>query len=108
MKNKYERMTKEEKKEIYKEFKDKKSELVKKMERMLLICKIGIVYIIIAIIYDFLLFNTISLIFDGLILLLCIGMLIKTRNTKIELLNTYAIEKEKKSKKEVLEKYKKN
>ena len=106
MKNKYERMTKEEKKEVYNEYKNEKKELARKMERMLLICKIGIAYFILTLIYDFILFNTISLILDGLLLLLCIVALIKTRNTKIDLLNTYVLEKDKKLKSEIAKKYK--
>lgn len=109
MKNKYERMTKEEKKKIYEEFKKEKEEFTKKMERMLLFCKIGIIYFIIAVLYDFILTQNIVMgIVDSVLLLFCIAMLIKTNNTKIDFLNDYAIARDKKHKQEVVKKYKKN
>ena len=108
MKNKYERMTKEEKKQIYKEYKEQKQELTKKMERMFLLCKIGIIYGIIAVLYDFFITkNNFMIILDGIILLFCIAMLIKMKNTKIDLLNDYVLAKEKKYKQEIVKKHKK-
>ena len=106
MKNKYQRMTKEEQKKLYKEYKEQKQELTKKMERLLLFCKIGIIYSIIAIIYDLVLTTNITMgITDGIILLFSIAMLIKTNNTKVELLNDYAIKKDKEYKKEIVKKH---
>ena len=109
MKNKYQRMDKKEKKLLYKQYKEEKLDFTKKMERMLLFCKIGIIYSIIAIIYDFLLSKNIYMgIFDGILLLFCIYMFIRTNNIKIELLNKYALEKDKKIKKDILKKYQKD
>ena len=106
MKNKYQRMTKEEQKQIYKEFKEQKEEFTKKMERMILFCKIGIIYAIIAILYDILITNNYILaIIDGVILLFCIFMLLRTNNIKIEFLNKFVIEKDKKRKKEIVKKH---
>ena len=100
MKNKYQRLTKEERKQVYKEFKGQKKEFTKKMERMILLCKIGIAYSIIAILYDIIITkNYIMGILDGLILLFCIGMLIKTNNTKVDFLNSFVLSKEKNTKK---------
>ena len=108
MKNKYQRMNKEQKKQLYNDFKELKPVFTKKMERMLLICKIGIIYSIVAILYDLLLTNNyVMTIIDGIILLFCIGMFIKTNNTKIDFLNDFAIKKDKENRKEIVKKHKK-
>ena len=109
MKNKYQRMTKEEKKEIYLEFKKEKKEFTKKMERMMSFCKLGIIFTIFATLFDIFAINEYKrAIVDGILMLFCILMLIKTNNVKVELLNKFSIEKDKKLKKDLVKKYKKN
>ena len=108
MKNKYQRMNKQEQKQLYNEYKQEKGEFVKKMERVLFICKIGFIIFIIAILYDlFLTKNYNMAIVDGVILLFCVFMFIRTNNVKINCLNDFAISKDKKYKNEIVKKYKK-
>lgn len=97
MKSKYERMSREEKKEVYKKYKSEKLEFVKKMERMFLLCRIGIVYSVLVFLYDFFLNkNVISYSCDIIIFVFCLIVLIKINNTKKNILNNYVIGKKNK------------
>ena len=94
MKNKYDRMNKEEKKELYNKFKKEKKVLYSKMKRFNIILIIGIIYSIVAFIYDFLIKKSLILeIIDIIILVFCIICLIRFYFIKINLLNNYAIKK---------------
>ena len=108
MKTKYERMSNEEKKNLYKEYKKEKEAFVKKMEKMFLLCYLGIGYGLLMFLYDyFIKKNTLSFILDIVVSIFCLLALLKIISTKKSLLNKYAIEKEKKNKKEILKKYQK-
>lgn len=108
MKTKYERMTKQEKKELYKEYKKEKSIFASKMEKMFILCNLGIGYGMLMFIYDFFYKkSTVSYILDIIVFIFCLLALIKVISIKKELLNKYAIEKDKKRKKEIVKKYKK-
>lgn len=94
MKTMYERMSCKEKKELYKEYKKDKSEFVKKMERMFLLCRVGIIYSIFMFLFDmFVNKSNVGYFIDIVIFVFCVIVLIKTYSTKKELLNNYALEK---------------
>lgn len=96
MKTKYERMSREEKKALYKDYKKEKEIFVKKMEKMFILCYLGIGYGILMFIYDFWFKkNTISYVLDIIVSLFCFLALLKIFNTKKQLLNKFAIEKDK-------------
>ena len=96
MKTKYDRMSKLEKKELYNKFKKDKPILVSKMNRFNIILIIGIIYSIIAFIYDFLLKKgTILIVIDIIIFIFCVICFIRFYYIKKGLLNKYAIEKHK-------------
>ena len=94
MKTMYERMSRKEKIELYKEYKAIKGELVKKMERMFTLCWFGIGYSIIAFFYD-LYINQNKFLYwiDIIIFIFCIAVIVKVYRTKKDLLNNYALEK---------------
>lgn len=100
MKTKYERMNKDEKKKLYKEYKKEKSVFASKMEKMFILCYVGIFYSIIVFIYDFFFKeNTFSYVLDIILFIFCLLALFKMYLTKKELLNNYAIKKIKKKNK---------
>lgn len=108
MKTKYERMSKLEKKELYNEYKKEKKVFANKMEKMFNLCYVGIGYGFCMFIFDFFYKkHTLSYVLDIIILAFCLLTLLKIINIKKDLLNKYAIEKDKKKKKEILKKYQK-
>lgn len=108
MKTKYERMSKEEKKELYNKYKVEKKDLAKKMNNMFILIYVGIFYSIIVFMYDFFYKNSrINYILDIVIFIFCLLAFLKVFNIKKELLNNYAVKLDDKRKKEVLKKYKK-
>jgi len=88
LKTKYERMSKKEKKEVYKEYKKEKCEFVKKMERMFLFCRLGIIYSVLMFLYDFF-FGKSSIAYwlDIIVFVFCLLALIKVNSTKKNILN---------------------
>ena len=96
MKTKYDRMSKKEKKELYKKYKKDKPLLASKMNKFNILLIIGIIYSVIAFLYDFLLKKgTVLIIIDIIIFIFCIICLIRFYYIKKSLLNKYAIEKHK-------------
>lgn len=91
MKSKYDMLSKEEKKEIYRKYKTDKSVFVKKMNGMFMLCIIGIIYSIGCFIYDLFNKSNVSLIFDIIIFVFCLGVYIRILFLKKELLNKYYI-----------------
>lgn len=108
MKMFYERMSKEEKRELYKEYKNEKVSFSKKMEKMFLLCYLGIGYALIVFIYDFFYKkSTIGYILDIVVFLFCLLALFKLISIKKELLNNFALKKDKEKKQSIVKKYKK-
>lgn len=108
MKTKYERMSREEKRKLYINYKKEKSSFCKKLENMFVLCYLGIGYGIFMFIYDFFFkSNKLSYILDIIVFVFCLLALLKIISIKKSLLNRYAIEQDKKIKKEVVKKYKK-
>lgn len=108
MKNKYERMSKEEKKEVYKEYKLNKKEFSSKMEKMFILCYVGIGYAILMFIYDFFYKkSTVSYILDIVVFVFSIIALLKVVSIKKDLLNKFVLNKDKERKKDILKKYQK-
>lgn len=108
MKNKYERMSKEEKRELYNEYKNEKKVFVSKMEKMIILCYLGVGYGILMFIYDFFYKkNTLSYVLDIVVFVFCLLALFKVISIKKELLNKFALNKDNNRKKEILKKYKK-
>ena len=108
MKTKYERLSKQEKKEVYKIFKVEKSSLAKKMRNMFLLIYAGIFYSILAFIYDFFYTQSMfSYILDIIVFIFCFVALLRVLYMKKDLLNDFVLKKDKEKKKEVL-KNKKN
>lgn len=116
MKNKYERLSKEERKKSIEEFKsiDANHEvLIKRLNRLKIVGLIGIIYSLIMFILDFLNaqgilkfgFNTfgkhviISYIVDACLLVFCVFFFVKANQILSEQVNKYLIEKDKDKKK---------
>lgn len=108
MKTKYERMTKEEKKTLYSEYKKEKYVFAKKMEKMFILCYLGIGYGVLMFIYDFFFKkSTLGYILDIIVFMFCLIAMLKIYSIKKDLLNKYALKKDTIRKKEVVKKYKK-
>lgn len=108
MKTFYERMSKEERQELYKEYKKEKESFSKKMENMFLLCYLGIGYALMVFIYDFFYKrSTVGYILDIVVFVFCLLALFKLINTKKELLNNFALKKDKEKKQSIVKKYKK-
>ena len=96
MKTKYERMNKEEKKKVYISYKEEKKELVNKMNKIFIICYIGIIYGFLTFFYDlFIMKSKLNYILDIIVFIFCLLALIKLNKTKKELLNKYILENKK-------------
>ena len=96
MKTKYERMNKVEKKKVYLSYKEEKKELVKKMNRMFIICYIGTFYGFLSFFYDLLVMKSkLNYILDIVIFIFCLISILKLNNTKKELLNKYVLDNKK-------------
>ena len=108
MKNKYERMNREEKKEVYNEYKLNKKEFASKMEKMFILCYVGIGYAILMFIYDFFYKqSTLGYILDIVVFVFSIFALLKVVSIKKDLLNKFVLNKDNERKKDILKKYKK-
>ncbi len=108
MKTFYERMSKNEKRELYKEYKIEKATFSKKMEKMFLLCYLGMGYALMVFIYDFFYKkSTVSYILDIIVFVFCLLALFKLISTKKDLLNNFALKKDKEKKQNIVKKYKK-
>lgn len=108
MKTFYEKMSKDQKRELYKEYKSEKISFSKKMEKMFLLCYLGIGYSLIVFIYDFFYKkSTVSYILDIIVFVFCLLALLKLISIKKELLNNFALKKDKEKKQNIVKKYKK-
>lgn len=92
MKTKYERMSKDEQKELYVKYKKEKPELARKLERMLLFSKVGIGLAIFVFIYDVLIKQgLVNYCIDIFLFVFFILTLIKLNSTKKNLLNEFVL-----------------
>lgn len=92
MKTFYERMSREEKKNLYKEYKKEKGSFSKKMENMFLLCYIGVIYSVVVFVYDFFFKkSTVGYVLDIIVFIFCLVALLKIHLIKKELLNNYAL-----------------
>lgn len=108
MKTKYERMSREERKELEKKYKLEKSEFVKKMENMFLLCGIGIGFSVLMFIYDYFFRKSkINYILDIIIFIFCLIVYFRIYYVKKELLNNYALKLDNEYKKRIVKRYKK-
>lgn len=108
MKTKYERMSREEKKELYKKYRLEKSEVAKKMENMFLLCGIGIDFSVLMFIYDYFFRKSkINYILDIIIFIFCLIVYFRIYYVKKELLNNYALKLDNEYKKKIVKRYKK-
>jgi len=96
MKTKYERMSKEEKKKVYLSYKEEKYELAKKMNRMFILCYIGIIYGFLNFFYDlFIMKSKVNYILDVIVIIFCLIVTLKLNKTKKDLLNKYVLDNKK-------------
>ena len=101
MKNKYERLSKAEKKIAYNDFKNE-SEKNKKychvLTRMLVFGVIGFIYGVVSIIFDIFVFNAAvwAYLVDAVIIIFTFYLLFQRHSIKTAVLNSYLIEREKK------------
>lgn len=103
MKTKYERMSRNEKKELYREYKKEKGVFASKMEKMFILCYAGIFYSLVVFIYDFFYKNSMpGYILDVVLFVFCLLALLKINLTKKELLNNYVLKKEREKKQKFL------
>ena len=96
MKSKYERMNKEEKRNVYKCFKEEKHELYIKMKRMFIVCYFGIFYGFLTFFYDcFFSKSKLNYCLDIIVFVFCIVSIIVLYKFKKNLLNKFVIENKK-------------
>ena len=92
MKTKYERMSREEKHNLYNRYKKDKVVLYKKLRNMFLLCYMGIGYSIVVFIYDFFFKRSkINYILDIIIFVFCLLAYLKIYSIKKDLLNDYVL-----------------
>ena len=93
MKNKFERMTKEERVEALNKFKEQKPVVYSKFKKLRIICTIGIIYSIIAIGVDFYLksikydYDLYNMIIDCFLLVFCVSFIMFSKRTVNKLVN---------------------
>lgn len=108
MKTKFERMSREERKELYKKYKLEKSEFAKKMKNMFILCGVGIGFSVLMFIYDYFFRKSkINYILDIIIFIFCLIASFRIYCVKKELLNNYALKIDNEYKKKIVKKYKK-
>lgn len=99
MKNKFARLSKEEKKSAIKEFRessDNNKAFYKHIKNLKIISIIGIIYAILTLIYDFFIVKTYwNYILDCVLLVFCIFFLVKSKDILSQKVNKYLIDKTK-------------
>lgn len=82
MKNRYQRMTKEEKKELRLEYKKHHADLKKKINRVFIIAVFGIIYGIAMFVFDYYrdAVDIWSWIIDGFLMIFCVGLFVYAYN----------------------------
>lgn len=99
MKNKYERLSKSEKKDArnkYKESNEANANIYKKFNRLRVICVIGIVYSIISFVVDFYLTNNVfDFVMDGVLLIFCLIIFMSSNKMLGNQINNYLIKNKK-------------
>ena len=99
MKNKYQRLTKEEKKRAkrdYKESNEVNANIYKKLDRLTIISILGIFYAIISFVVDFFLTKNVwDFVIDGILLVFCLVFIIKSQSLLSEQINKFLINKKK-------------
>lgn len=99
MKNKYQRLSKEEKKqarESYKQSSEVNANIYKKLNRLTIISILGIIYAIISFIVDFFLTKIIwDFVLDAVLLIFCLIFIIKSQSLLTEQISKYLISKKK-------------
>ena len=75
---------------------------------MFILCYLGIFYSVVVFIYDFFFKKSkVAFILDIVVLVFCVIAVLKIYSTKKELLNNYALKKDKVRKENIVKKYKK-
>ena len=99
MKNKYQRLTKEEKKQAKKDYKESNevnANIYKKLNRLTIISILGIFYAIISFVVDFFLTKNVwDFVIDGILLVFCLVFIIKSQSLLSEQINKFLINKKK-------------
>lgn len=96
MKTKYERMNKENKKKVYECFKKEKHDLYKKLNRMFILCYIGLIYGFGIFFYDlFIEKSKLNYILDIIVFIFCFIVILKLYNVKKDLLNKFVLDNKK-------------
>ena len=95
MKSKYERLSRREKKEVIKKYRKDNYTIYKKIKNYILLCYIGIIYSIIAFIYDFYMNKIAGYVIDIVILILSLISLLKVISIKNKILNDYVLKNKK-------------
>lgn len=102
MKNKYQRLNKEEKRQARKDFKNSESnkiEIYQRLNRLKTIGIVGIIYSLITFGLDFLFKSTKwNFLLDGALLIFCLLTLIKSNEILVKQINKFLIEKASKEK----------
>lgn len=96
MKTKYERMSKTEKKKVFKAYKKEKPELAKKLKNMFILVYIGMIYGFSLFFYDlFISKSKLNYLLDIIVFLFCLVALLIINKIKTDLLNKFVIENKK-------------
>ena len=94
MKNRYQRMTKEERKKLRKDYKDSHAELKKRLDRVVIISIIGILYGIAMFIFDYYR-NAVDIwswIIDSVLVIVCVLLFVQSRRMLAREYNRFAIQ----------------
>lgn len=96
MKTKYERMSREEKKQVYEIYKKEKVELAKKFRTMFVLSNFGVIYGVVLFFYDIILKKSaLNYILDIVVFLFCLISLFIVNKIKKDLLNKFVLENKK-------------
>ena len=94
MKNKYERLNKEEKKKVYNNYKKEKPILAKKFKNMYLLSYIGCIFGLCSFFYDYFISKSkLNYILDIIIFIFCIISIFIVNKVKKNILNNFLLKK---------------
>jgi hypothetical protein len=99
MKNKYERLSKEEKKQArqdYISFSEVNANIYKKLKRLIIISYIGIIYSVAMFIVDFIITKNVwDFVIDGVLMVFCVWFIIRSKTLISDSINKFLIENKK-------------
>ena len=99
MKKYYDRLSKEEKNAVKKEYLDKNSKIYKKAKKIIILCIVGMIFGLGSFIFDYIYqADIINYILDGLLFVFSLIVMLRMIMIQKNILNEYALSKKKKGK----------